>query len=1734
MEYESRVRVVHQVQSAALKRWTHFAYSAALGFVMTISVFAEELIINGGFELGTTGTSTLGWNLAGPVVVSGPYFHTGTRYLIMGELANNTDVAYQDIAISSTASTVTLSYWYNIVSGDTSATPHDILTVTIRNTIGYPGGLLATVDSKSNVNRDAGAGSVYYHQNTYDLASYKGSTIRIYFQAVTIGVTSFKIDDVSVATTVPPTVVTSDPTMVTVTSVRLNGTVNPNGLTASGWFQYGTTTSYGNATSPSTLFGSGINTPQAIQFDLTGLNPGTLYHYRAASANTDDFGYGQDKTFTTSASETISTPGTIIGEANPVQNVLYSYTVGASTSSLGHTVEYSFDWGDGTTSSFSTSTSDSHSWSTTGSKSIVVTARCQTHTGVSNNNSPGKSVTVSTQLPAPVAGFSGDLQPVTGKFSTYNGGYSTGTGLSYSWALSDGRTSTVSAPSFAFNSPGTYTISLTVTDSMGRTSTASATLYVQASNNGSTPGQPVGADPVVLSAGNYVQERVDLRMPGKGFPFEFKRFYNSKFGDQTGLPLGFGWTHAYNERIKDTGTNALVVRGDGSTWTFFQSGGGFTNEPGVFDFLVHNGDSTWSLTDKSQTVKRFDSTGHLTSITDKNGNVLNLSYTGGVLRQIQDTAGRNILINTNALGCISEITDPIGRSVVFQYDPQTNLVATVDADSGTSRYSYGGNHQLTDAFDSNGNCFVHNEYDTNTFVVLKQRDAFTNWTFFAYDVTNRITYQTNVLGKVSVHVFDEHLLATNLVDEAARSQSFAYDGNRNRIQIKDKNGNFTSYGYDARGNVTNKTDALTNATTVEYDTINNPTKRIDSLNHFTTFAYNASGNLTQTTNALAHVSLVDYNASGLPLVLTDGNGHKTTNTFDIQGNLIKVQDALGSTTAFGYDGAGRKVAQTNGNNQVIRYFYDNNDNLLRVVDPLNHTNFYFYDANNNRTVTIDARGAATTNIFDSKDRLTSVRDARGSITSYGYDALDRKTKETDARNRVTKFGYDDVGNLVASTNALNQVTRYTYDANANQTSIINPFGQTTTNIFDTLNRPIMTIDPLGHTNRTVYDALGRRVQTVDSLNRTNHLAYDFIGRLTKVTDANTGTTTFTYDNVGNRLVTTDASDHSTTNTFDVLNHLVKIREPGGGLYQFAYDRIGNRTNQVDPKGETIRYSFDDNNRRTSLTYPTGSPVMFGYDANGNRTGMTDSMGTTIYQYDSLNRLISVTDPFGKTVSYVYDANGNRVSLTYPGGKTVNYVFDSLNRMVFVTDWLSGVTAYTYDAAGNLIHTANPNGSAVDYGYDTASRLTFLTNSGPNSSIISSYAYTLDAVGNHTQVDQMEQLQTLPVVGAFNYSYDNDNRMLSFEGQPEAFDAKGNIISINNTNLLSYDFENRLTQTDFPVVTNSYQYDGAGNRLSANREGLVTRYVLDRSSPLTQVLAETDSGGTITAYYVYGLGLISRMDAVGNVQYYHFDSRGSTIGLTAADGHLTEAYAYDPFGRPRKATVSENRFRYLGRHGVMDEFNGLDYIRARYYSTRRGRFISKDPTTGNDSDGQSLNRYVYALNNPVRLIDISGLSPREASHISFVFATSDSSGFHNLLISPSTLGLDTRVAGSTPQLQTAGNSEPVNQALAPCKLSGDGSVIRAPTTQELIYQRELELMHIDSASPFAAGERRDFITENPGESLLILKLSQQEVLGSDYMGWSASEGAAFGIFTVFGAVELLDFQSEQQTILSRHH
>jgi RHS repeat-associated protein len=172
----------------------------------------------------------------------------------------------------------------------------------------------------------------------------------------------------------------------------------------------------------------------------------------------------------------------------------------------------------------------------------------------------------------------------------------------------------------------------------------------------------------------------------------------------------------------------------------------------------------------------------------------------------------------------------------------------------------------------------------------------------------------------------------------------------------------------------------------------------------------------------------------------------------------------------------------------------------------------------------------------------------------------------------------------------------------------------------------------------------------------------------------------------------------------------------------------------------------------------------------------------------------------------------------------------------------------------------------------------------------------------------------------------------------------------------------LTQLTSGGNTYTYRYDGLGNRVARIENSVEKRYVSG--------LAETDASGNITAYYVYGLGLISKITPSNQSYFYHFDGIGSTVGISDSSGNMVNKYAYDAFGKVLAQDEGiPNPFKYVGGFGVMDEGNGLFYMRARYYDFDVGRFISKDPI----GFAGGLNLYFYTSNNPINSIDPLGLT-----------------------------------------------------------------------------------------------------------------------------------------------------------------
>jgi hypothetical protein len=106
------------------------------------------------------------------------------------------------------------------------------------------------------------------------------------------------------------------------------GSINPEGASVlSCAFEYGPRTSYGQSAPCSQAPGAG-KTPVAVSAQITGLAPGTLYHYRLLAANSDGTSYGSDETFTTLPEPSTHAPvqSTSVTSGTPPHTSLLSFS----------------------------------------------------------------------------------------------------------------------------------------------------------------------------------------------------------------------------------------------------------------------------------------------------------------------------------------------------------------------------------------------------------------------------------------------------------------------------------------------------------------------------------------------------------------------------------------------------------------------------------------------------------------------------------------------------------------------------------------------------------------------------------------------------------------------------------------------------------------------------------------------------------------------------------------------------------------------------------------------------------------------------------------------------------------------------------------------------------------------------------------------------------------------------------------------------------------------------------------------------------------------------------------------------------------------------------------------------------------------------------------------------------------------------------------------------------------
>jgi len=197
------------------------------------------------------------------------------------------------------------------------------------------------------------------------------------------------------------------------------------------------------------------------------------------------------------------------------------------------------------------------------------------------------------------------------------------------------------------------------------------------------------------------------------------------------------------------------------------------------------------------------------------------------------------------------------------------------------------------------------------------------------------------------------------------------------------------------------------------------------------------------------------------------------------------------------------------------------------------------------------------------------------------------------------------------------------------------------------------------------------------------------------------------------------------------------------------------------------------------------------------------------------------------------------------------------------------------------------------------------------------------------------------------------------GQPYAYDANGNLTSGGGRTFV-WNGWNQLASVSQAGVTETYAYDAAGARVTRTSNGATVVTVAD--------LWERTVGGATTHFYRFGADVIGVRRSDQGTQYLFSDHLGSVSAATNASGALVGMQHYDPWGRVRTGGIGLTARTFTGQR--RDATGWLEY-HARYDDPTLGRFIAPERLVPEPGAPQSLNRFAYVYNNPLKYVDPDG-------------------------------------------------------------------------------------------------------------------------------------------------------------------
>ncbi|MGB6690476.1 MAG: RHS repeat-associated core domain-containing protein [Terracidiphilus sp.] len=824
---------------------------------------------------------------------------------------------------------------------------------------------------------------------------------------------------------------------------------------------------------------------------------------------------------------------------------------------------------------------------------------------------------------------------------------------------------------------------------------------------------------------------------------------------------------------------------------------------------------------------------------------------------------------------------------------------------------------------------------------------------------------------------------------------------------------FTYYGYDALNRMTSQTNPDGGVKYWCYNNIQTNGQQGCQSHHANANGGNGSWvdfqdedgrQWERTSNGLGRqTSLLEPNGSSAsPAMETDYTYSPTGNLQTVVQNGVSGTDTPRTTRGFVYDLLSRLTSATNGESGTTTYVYDGNGNVLQKTSPrVNATS-----------------GSGTITLGYCYDAWNHLVGKWSGAPPSGCNT----TPTTVASNLLATYTYGGNGSTINAAGRLITESAYLNGTDLSDHTIqqYDPMGRVAT-------EATLPYSPLtGYSNagfNYLYDLAGDLTFEEPPDNYVGYLtyAYDAADRLTSVNLTPLAAATIpsptpifqnpTYSSIGLTGGQYWTDGPSTQSPYlNIIRHYDnRMRAIDEAVYSSS-GTVGTAT--ITISGNAVAGDSG------TITFTAQGGVAVNVSYNGSTTA--DSLAQALAEAinNSLNTPVVAKVASGSSTITLYavaaDSNptisATGVAITGPSDP---FTFTQDGTVLSGLSGGSGTNWYTYrvtyNLGGDVTSSQDMYNGNLNYGIDTLHRVTKSQGASPPINGVS-YQYqcwSYDSFGNRTSEND-QQGSSCP--GASNtdtvFTQYNANNQVTGTTGPNSpgltYSLAGNVVN-DMVNTYVYDLEGRLCAVKNATTAWQYVYDAEGRRVA---KGTISTM----PAPGNTCATPTGSGFHLTNMYFRGSG--------GN-QDVEYDGQGNWIHDNIfANGVLTATYFNNPDqgGTPtspvpwlvydfsdwvgtKRAQISE--VAQVGKYWLSDPFgdyltaegggvdateqhftgqehdgeSGKEYFNARYYGSTLARFQSPDPSGmffADPLNPQRFNLYAYALNNPLRFLDPSGL------------------------------------------------------------------------------------------------------------------------------------------------------------------